>query len=458
MDWSSLLNDDRPRPTTGTDPDDPRSEFDRDFDRAVFSTPVKRLQDKAQVFPLEPHDAVRTRLTHSLEVSSVARGLAARTTKWMMEECKISGDMDRRIQAIAATCGLIHDLGNPPFGHAGETAISAWFHRTERPNLLSSLNDQQTQDFKRFDGNAQSLRLVAKLQILADDSGLNLTYGTLSALMKYVASSNQADENATDQALRKPGYFASENDLVKDIWKITGTDRARHPIAFLVEAADDIAYLPADVEDAVKKGVLSWKQVEELLQPQAPSVKAALKSQDRILKAGRSSVPADLEDDILASAFRTAAISVMVRAASNVFRARYSEIIEGRYRLALFDDPDFDAKDLASRLRSICTDHVYRTRTTLLLEVMGRQVIGDLMEIFWEGAQNMPPTRDPTTSTFAGKINTLVSRNYRHVLQDSLTRMNLPEEYHRIQLVTDYICGMTDSFARNLHADLFNGR
>ena len=316
MDWSSLLNDERPRRTTGTDPDDPRSEFDRDFDRAVFSTPVKRLQDKAQVFPLEPHDAVRTRLTHSLEVSSVARGLAARTTKWMKEKKKICGDMDRRIQAIAATCGLIHDLGNPPFGHAGETAIRAWFDRPERSTFLSSLNDQQTKDFERFDGNAQSLRLVAKLQILADDNGLNLTYGTLSALMKYVASSDQADEHATDQALRKPGYFASENDLVEEIREITGTGRARHPISFLVEAADDIAYLPADVEDAVKKGVLSWKQVEELLQPHAPSVKAALESQDKILKADRSSAPTGLDDDILASAFRTAAISVMVRAAS----------------------------------------------------------------------------------------------------------------------------------------------
>lgn len=366
--------------------------------------------------------------------------------------------MDRRIQAVAATCGLIHDLGNPPFGHAGETAIRAWFDRPGRPTLLSSLNDQQKQDFKQFDGNAQSLRLVAKLQILADDSGLNLTYGTLSALMKYVASSDRADKNATDQALKKPGYFASENALVEEIRKRTGTGRARHPISFLVEAADDIAYLPADVEDAVKKEVLSWKQVEEQLQPRTPSVKAALESQDKILKAGRSSVPADLDDDTRASAFRTAAISVMVRAASNVFRARYKEIIEGRYRFALLDDADFAAKDLASRLRSICTDRVYQTRTTLLLELMGRQVIGDLMDVFWEGAQTMPATRDPTTSTFAGKINTLVSRNYRRVLQDSLTRGSPPEEYHRIQLVTDYICGMTDSFARDLHADLFNGR
>ena len=131
MDWSRLLNPNRRRQTTI--PTDPRSQFERDFDRSVFSTPVKRLQDKAQVFPLEPYDAVRTRLTHSLEVSSVARGLATRSAKWLLAKPKISPDMDRSIEAIAATCGLIHDLGNPPFGHAGEDAIRAWSNdRNER--------------------------------------------------------------------------------------------------------------------------------------------------------------------------------------------------------------------------------------------------------------------------------------------------------------------------------------
>ena len=208
MDWSRLLDHERRRPTTYRS--DPRSEFERDYDRAVFSTPVKRLQDKAQVFPLEPHDAVRTRLTHSLEVSSVSRGLATRTARWLSAEGFISEGMDRSIEAIAATCGLIHDLGNPPFGHAGEDAIRAWFQEPERKTLLATLNHQQARDFLRFEGNAQSLRLVARLQILADDKGLNLTFGTLSALMKYVASSDVADNHATNRALKKPGYFASE--------------------------------------------------------------------------------------------------------------------------------------------------------------------------------------------------------------------------------------------------------
>jgi dGTPase len=459
MNWTKLLNADRRRQTTS--PGDHRIQFERDFDRAVFSNPVKRLQDKAQVFPLEPHDAVRTRLTHSLEVSSVARGLATAAAKWLRARKHISGDMDRAIEAIAATCGLIHDLGNPPFGHAGEDAIRSWFKRPERDKLLRvSLNgdEQQIQDFLKFEGNAQSLRLVATLQVLADDSGLNLTFGTLSALGKYLASSAQADSEATNRAFRKPGYFASEAEIVREVRDKTGTGDARNPICYLVEAADDIVYLAADVEDAVKKGVLSWRQVREsLTSTPAASVTSALAFQERILKAGRSRTPSDLDDDTWASAFRTAAIKVMVDAALKVFQKRYDAIMKGEYEGALV--PDSQAAELAKRLRKIGTTWVYPTRSTLTLELMGHQVIGDLMDVFWEGAAVLPRKGLPKTSDFSGKAAALFSRNYRAVFQRFVAnKPTLPETYHRFQLVTDYICGMTDSFAKRLHAELFNGR
>lgn len=458
MNWTNLLNANRRRQTTS--PGDHRIEFERDFDRSVFSTPVKRLQDKAQVFPLETHDAVRTRLTHSLEVSSVARGLATRSAKWLLERGEIAAGMDRSIEAIAATCGLIHDLGNPPFGHAGEDAIRSWFKREDREKLLrKSLKDeQQIQDFLKFEGNAQSLRLVATLQVLADYSGLNLTFGTLSALGKYVAPSDRADSEATNRAFRKPGYFASEAEIVQQIREATGTGDARHPICYLVEAADDIVYLAADVEDAVKKGVLSWRDLgDALTAADADSVRAALDFQVRILKAGRPEMPTDLDDDIKASAFRTAAISVMVEGAFKVFQTRYDSIMQGQYEGALL--PESDAADLAKCLRKVGTTRVYPTRSTLTLELMGRRVIGDLMDIFWEGAATLPKVGEPKTSAFAGKAAALFSANYRKVFQHFVAeKASLPEEYHRFQLVTDYICGMTDSFAKRLHAELFNGR
>jgi dGTPase len=456
MNWSDLLNPNRRRPTTSTGDD--RAQFERDFDRSVFSTPVKRLQDKAQVFPLEPHDAVRTRLTHSLEVSCVARGLATSTSKWLIKEGEISEGADRSIEAIAATCGLIHDLGNPPFGHSGEDAIRSWFSREEREKQLrqSLDSEQQMRDFLNFEGNAQSLRLVATLQVLADRSGLNLTFGTLSALGKYVVPSDQADGDSKNRARRKPGYFASENDIVEEIRNATGTGAARHPICFLVEAADDITYLAADIEDAVKKGVLSWGTIHEQLKSKGDSVQAALSRQVNILKAGRPEMPAVLDDDIRAAAFRTGAIAQMVEAVVATFAKRYQEVMNGTYEGNLLDESE--AAELASCLRTIGQTRVYPTRSTLTLELMGRHVIADLMDVFWEGAKVLPIEGEPKTSKFAGKAAALISPNYRRIFQEfAAEKKSLPEIYHRFQLVTDYICGMTDSFATRLHSELFNG-
>src|SRR6267154_3764816 len=260
MEWDKLLSKKRVKQLyEGTDPTkqltDPRSEYERDFGRAVFCTPVRRLQDKAQVFPLERHDAVRTRLTHSNEVSSVARGLAGAAAAWMREEKHIDAEQANAVTAIAATCGLIHDVGNPPFGHAGEDAIRDWFREQQKDDSarFGDLSEQETNDFLKFEGNAQTQRLLSKLQVLADSYGLNLTCATLSASCKYIARSHEASKKGPHQA-SKPGYFASENDLINRLRKETETGTARNPIAYLVEASDDIAYSTVDIEDGIKKG------------------------------------------------------------------------------------------------------------------------------------------------------------------------------------------------------------
>lgn len=459
MIWSKLLNPERRRKSTIQG--DHRAEFERDFDRAVFSTPVRRLQDKAQVFPLEPHDAVRTRLMHSLEVSSVARGLAIDVGKWLLEKKKIDANQVRSLEAIAATCGLLHDLGNPPFGHSGEKAIAEWFHgKLGEEDLKSKLGDrpQLVQDFLKFEGNAQSLRLVAKLQILADYYGLNLTFGTLSAMCKYTAPSHEANDNDRNHARTKPGYFASENDLVEEIRAQTETGANRNPITFLVEAADDIVYPVADIEDAVKKGIFNWRELAELLGDSSVyPTKDVLELTTRILESDGTGDPVkSLPDDVRASAFRTATIILVVKSVKKVFIDRYEQIMTAVFKDELVKS--CDAWPLVDKLKTIGRDRVYCTPSTLKLELMGRRVIHDLMDVFWEGAEKLPVDENPKPLTFPGKVGALLSQNYRRVFRHSREECDgFPEAYHRFQLVTDYICGMTDSFAKRLHAELFNG-
>jgi dGTPase len=459
VDWRKLLNANRIRQSTMVK--DHREQFERDYDRAVFSTPVKRLQDKAQVFPLDPSDAVRTRLTHSLEVSTVARGLATAVCSWLVENKVIEPKDDRAVEAIAEACGLIHDLGNPPFGHTGENAIRNWFDKIGEKQLREELNgnEQCAQDLLKFEGNAQTLRLVAKLQILADFNGLNLTFGTLSAARKYIASSTEADENHRDHAKKKPGFFASENELITQIEQATGVAGVRNPITFLVEAADDIVYSVADIEDGIKKGIITWEELKnelsrEDVDPQG--VKAVLELKDTILKAGGDTVAEDLPQDVHGSAFRTAAIAVLVRDAKETFIANFRAIDGGSYERDLVNDGK--RAPLIELLKTIGRTRIYCTASTLKLEIMGRRVIDDLMTLFWEGARWIPASGKYKTKEFPGKIARLLSQNYQKVFVHAReTNPDIPEMYHRYQLVTDYVCGMTDTFATRLHRELTSG-
>jgi len=461
MNWKQLLNAERVR--TSSMVKDHRAQFERDYDRAIFSTPVKRLQDKAQVFPLEPNDAIRTRLTHSLEVSAVARGLAISVGNWLVETKRIEMGMERQIEAIAATCGLIHDLGNPPFGHAGEDAIREWFNKRGEPRLREELkgDDQRIQDLMKFEGNAQTLRLVSKLQILADFNGLNLTFGTLSAACKYVAASHEADKDHHDHARSKPGYFSSEKDLVKRIRDETGTGDARNPITFLVESADDIVYAVADIEDGIKKEIISWSELENMLveaDKKDPNKIAArvLALKENILKAGRELVPTNLSNDVQGSAFRTAAIAVLVPDAVTAFKENYNEIMAGTYHGELLKDSDCAA--FVKTLKLIGRSRIYCTSSTLKLELMGREIIRDLMDLYWEGAEELSTNGIVQTKDFAGRAGALLSPNYREVFCHFAGMDTVGfDKYHRYLLVTDQVCGMTDTYAKRLHSELKNG-
>jgi len=482
LNWKTLLCTDRLRELSGGKPSpipegDARSQFDRDYDRTVFSTPVRRLQDKTQVFPLEPNDAVRTRLTHSLEVSTLARGVARLVARRLAEEGELpykNSVLD--IEAIAATCGLIHDLGNPPFGHAGEKAIASWFEKRlkQDPSFFKELDaepqkEQLRQDFLKFEGNAQTLRIISRLQLLADRSGLNLTVGTLSASMKYTAASNECGGDVHEKA--KPGYFASEQDVVNKIREKTGTGSARNPITYLVEACDDTIYATVDIEDAVKKEVVSWQNLRKLLRQEAANLSPAARTQvvkhitsaTRYIKeSDRSlSLKGNAFDSAVAQQFRTSVIADTVKAVGKAFSEQYSRIMAGDDHHELIADSS--AKDVIETCKLIGRRYIYQADETLRLEIMGRKIIHDLMDLFWEGVSafehpfTSPKARDKFARSFDGKIYNLLSSNYRTVYEDALKQNHLPNRYHQFQLVTDYVCGMTDSFACRLHGQLTNG-
>lgn len=459
MSWAKLLNTTRFRPTqkvTG----EVRDEFERDYGRSLYSTPVRRLRDKAQVFPLEPHDAVRTRLAHSLEVSSVAESLCLNAAREVPKAEGLSEDQQRAIACIARTCGLIHDLGSPPFGHAGELAISSWFKKKlesdERFAKLfeAELTEQQRADFLNFEGNAQNLRLACHLQLLTDEHGLNLTYGTLSAASKYLAASHEASKNGPHQ-YRKPGYFASEHDVVNAVREATGTGSRRNPITYLVEAADDIVYSTVDIEDGLKKKVLVWEDVADQLKNCALGRSIIQTTGERV------NLPNLLHSERREAypvVFRTVAISVMAPEILKVFAGHYEEIMHGEYNGELVSEPDCKVSDFILRSKkNLLRRFLYTDSSILKLEVRGRAVIHGLMDLFWEAASASDSSDSVDTHTYAGKLFLLISPNYRKVFQNRFRLDQEPKLYLRLQLVTDQIAGMTDTYACRLHKELFNG-
>jgi dGTPase len=463
--WDQLLAEQRLRELLGGSKStkvagESRSEYERDRDRTVYSSPIRRLIRKTQVFPLDPSDFIRTRLMHSVEVSTVAEGLTTQAVRDVItKKEKLSLEQFDAIPKIAETCGLLHDLGNPPFGHAGELAIASWFEGTgigkEIISELGGAEEQKAQDFLKFEGNAQALRIVTNTHLLAHSHGLNLTCATISALRKYLAPSHRADKDSKLHELTKPGYFWSEESLLKRVSQSTGTEGYRHPVTFLVEAADDIVYSVVDLEDAVKKGLLRSedliKELNERCGGSSVLNEVIARTDKQLEKAPKTLGPSEYSQ-----AFRVNAISEMVRAVVEIFGSRYDEIMNGTYHDELIYDKDCRGGSFVTACKNLLRDRVFCSDEVLRLEVRGRQVIHDLMRLFWEGAQSYLKDRKTHTKTYGGKLYLLISGNYRELFQQRL-EAGENATYCAVQLVTDYIAGMTDGFACRLHQDLTNG-
>jgi dGTPase len=422
-------------------------------------------------------------LTHSLEVSSVARNLGRQVGIWLQGQDFISAAQIHDIETISATCGLIHDLGNPPFGHSGETAIQSWFKSRlsaeelpakrdegrgigglfeglDAPDKNGKYKTQYANDFLKWEGNAQTLRLISRLQVLADEYGINLTCATFSAARKYVGPSNELAKDGKRHEKSKPGFFASENETVELVQKETSTVGIRHPITYLVEASDDIVYATGDLEDGVRKGILGWGLLKRELKARSGDSRLV----DRVVRKAERKVGFDkrkphLLNEEVTQAFRTFSIGAMKDAAFEQFCRSYKDVRDGGYHGEIVRDKNCEAATFVDACTGIGVDYVYPSPPTLRLELMGRRVIHDLMNVFWEDARVCGAGDAPKECRkgFAGKAYKLISSNYKNVFLSTLKKGKLPEQYCRLQLVTDQIAGMTDSFAMRLHKRLMNG-
>ncbi len=460
-DWNTLLNPSRRRPSSQAPMPlgghEVRTEIERDYDRVLYAAPVRRMADKTQVFPLERNDVVRTRLTHSHEVANLARAMGV---DLVFNHGIGHGrpQVERDIPALLATLGLAHDLGNPPFGHQGERAIQTWFERHADTVLGPEwgLSEAMRQDFLRFEGNAQALRLLTKLQILNDDYGLNLTYATLSALIKYPVASDRIDKDVPVR--RKHGFFQSEAGLVEEVWAATGLGEGRrHPLGFLLEACDDIAYCVLDAEDAVKKRLLSFHDILAHLRHTAGAdatvawvCDAAEREHKGYREAGLS--PAEL-NDISMQVFRIRAIGALTRALTEAWLRHAEAMQEGRLAGELLSTSS--AGVFLGALRQFNLRHIYRHPSVLKVELTGFEVIHELMDMFWYAiTDRADPARpdSPRRSPFAAYAYGRISENYRRVFESP--RNAMPMRYREAQLLTDMIAGMTDSYALSLRDEL----
>lgn len=343
---------------------------------------------------------------------------------------------------------------SPPFKH-GLKKTKIYSEKTKEHGL----DDAEKQDFLKFEGNAQTLRLVTRLQILDDEYGLDLTCGTLAALMKYTVPSNQVDKDCGIASKKKHGYFQSEKKIVETIFKETGLDTGlRHPLTYIMEAADDIAYSVLDVEDAVKKGLLSFHDILAYLENVGDTnivIKNLCKNARKKHKDYKNNKlsPAEL-NEISTQRFRVFAIDVMVKEATQVFIDNYKDIMNSKFTMPLLKASN--AHILYDELKSLAKKHAYQNRSVLELELLGNNMMHELMDELWIGITEREDNtkldskrKDPYSRYVYGRI----SEGYRRVFENKEFD-DLPRRYREALLLTDMISGMTDNYLIDLNNEL----
>lgn len=465
--WEKLLCTKRSREFVSRKASDVRSEFRKDYHRIICSASFRRLQDKTQVYPLNRGDFVRTRLTHSMEVSSFAGSLGETIFKRLIE--KGAAGVDERVREdccnILECAGLIHDIGNPPFGHFGEFAIRQWFadnlptlsFKGQRVEEL--LSDQMKGDFLHFEGNAQALRVLAKLHCLVDmDNGMNLTYALLNTIIKYPVSSLGINKRSGNIKDKKMGYYVSEQALFEDITQSTGAVDCRYPLTFILESADDIAYKTADIEDAVIKGLITYPQLMSEISSFASRCKtaeerAALENAAERLShylesAQERGMPSPEE-----KAVQNWIVHIqgrLIYAAADAFVENYDAIMRGEFATELLAVSP--VRVLADALSDIAVKYAFRSDLILKIELSVDTMMTFLLDRIAGAALRFDTPQARITD---GNLSSIISANYMKICERNCAGKTDSEQcYNRLLLVTDYVCGMTDGYARELYRSI----
>lgn len=439
MNWEQLLSNKRLGQEHQPHQADDRTEFQRDYDRLIFSAPFRRLQNKTQVFPLPGSIFVHNRLTHSLEVSSVGRSLGNDVSRALLErhpELKDTHFME--LGSIVSAACLAHDLGNPPFGHSGEKAIGTYFSEGEGRFLKDykcdetgdSLTEDQWNDLVSFEGNANAFRLLTHHFNGRRKGGFVMTYSTLASIVKYPFSSNLSNGK------RKFGFFQAEKESYLRIAEELGIKRlespqgtlkfARYPLVYLVEAADDICYEIMDIEDAHKLKILTTDETKDLLL-------AYFYDEQKQHIIQRMSTVDDSNEQIVY--LRSCVINTLETECVRVFVENEDKILAGEFQGSLIDHIDTVPREAYKRCEKISYSRIYNSKDVMDIEIAGFKVITTLIDLMVQAA--IHPNK-----AFSQLLINRVSTQYD---------IKAPTLYGRIMAVLDYISGMTDVFAMDMY-------
>ena len=449
--WKSLLSTHRLCGEARNEISPARSPFQRDHDRIVFSGSFRRLQDKTQVFPLSKTDCVRTRLTHSLEASSIGRSLGTAAGAAICETSDTGGLHPSDIGAIVAAAALAHDIGNPPLGHAGEEAIQHWFTHSKigqqmRAEMLAASRENEASDIEFFEGNAQGFRVLARLEMPDRPGGMRLTCATLAAFAKYPRGSLAA---ARSPKKGKFNFFHSERELFAEVAERAGmiSDGAqswrRHPLAYLVEAADDIAYRIVDFEDGHRLGFIDFNELENQF--------LAIIGAER--RGRYSSVLSSMSDPRRKAEFlRTQTIGRLLDLCAKIFSASQPALLDGEFEGVLLDHLEASVRDALDAIAARSKTALYQERSVVEVIAAGFELISGMLDIF------VPCVNELAFEAQGGAAASHRSKRLSALLpepaRDAADAAWRQSGYVRLQRILDYISGMTDSFAVDLFQKL----